>query len=151
MRPRLSSRPPSDERHVLYVDDDAAFLRAVTRLLEHEGCRVTAFADPREASAVLRASPEQFDLMAVDFSMPHLSGLDLAREAAERCPGLPVVIISGYVTADLRQEAEALGVLRVLNKVDVVSELTDAVRTLVVEPTALARGASRDPARGPSE
>ena len=128
---RLSSRPPTGEKHVLYVDDDLAVLRAAARLLGREGCRTTVFSDPREAADALRKQPCEFDLLAVDFSMPHLSGLDLARIAGEVSPELPVILVSGYVTADLRREAESLGVVRVLNKVDVATELWDTVRGLL--------------------
>ena len=98
-----------------------------------ERIRVTAFADPRQALAALRADPEQFDVLATDFNMPHLSGLDLAREAAALCPSLPVIIASGYVTAELRAEAEKLGVRRVLNKVDIATDLREAVLVLLRE------------------
>ncbi len=126
-----SSRPPSSTKHVLYVDDELDLLSAVKRVLERGGIRVTALADPREALALLRVDAEQFDVLAVDFNMPNLSGLDLAREAATMCPSLPVIIASGYVTAELRAEAERLGVRRVLNKVDIATDLRDAVLVLL--------------------
>ena len=128
---RRSSRPPSSTKHVLYVDDELDLLSAVKRVLERGGIRVTALADPREALTLLRVDAEQFDVLAVDFNMPNLSGLDLAREAATMCPSLPVIIASGYVTAELRAEAERLGVRRVLNKVDIATDLRDAVLVLL--------------------
>ncbi len=130
---RRSSGPPCATKHVLYVDDELDLVSAVTRILDRERIRVTAFADPREALAALRADPDQFDVLATDFNMPHLSGLDLAREAAALCPSLPVIIASGYVTAELRAEAEKLGVRRVLNKVELATDLREAVLQLLQE------------------
>ncbi len=130
-----SSRPPAGVKHVMCVDDDPAILRVVARLLRRAGCRVTTFADPRAASEALLERPRACDLLVLDFSMPHLSGLDLARKALALRPDLAVVMITGYPSADLRRDAERLGVLRVCNKVDLVSELEVVVRSMLSPET----------------
>ena len=37
-----------------------------------------------------------FDAVFSDVVMPGMNGVDLAREIRRRCPGLPVVLTSGY-------------------------------------------------------
>ena len=128
---RPSSRPPAGVKHVMCVDDDPAILRVVTRLLRRAGCRVTTFEDPREASGALLERPKAYDLLLLDFSMPHLSGLELARKALALRPELPVVMITGYVNADLRRDAERMGLLRVCNKVDLVAEIEAVIRAVL--------------------
>jgi CheY-like chemotaxis protein/two-component sensor histidine kinase len=130
----LSSRPPAASRRVLYVDDDAAMLRVVRRLLSHGDCRVTTLCDPREARDALLSHVEQVDLLVVDFSMPHLTGLELAALALERRPDLPIVLVSGFLTADVRREAEQLGVARIIGKVDIAAELLGVVHALLDTP-----------------
>jgi signal transduction histidine kinase/CheY-like chemotaxis protein len=133
---RPSSRPPSAMKRVLYVDDDDSLLRVVRRLLQREGCSVTTCQDPRDAAALIEKEPGGFDLLIVDLSMPHLSGLELARRAIELFPGMPVALVSGYLTAGARCDAEALGVTYIIDKVDVAQRLKDAVRALSHEPAA---------------
>jgi signal transduction histidine kinase len=125
-----SWRPPTAARHVMYVDDEPQLVTVVKRLLKREGCSVTAFTDPREALAALRAAPESFDLLVVDFNMPYLSGIDLAREASALRAALPVVIFSGNPTPELYREALSLGVSKVVNKVELASELRRLVASL---------------------
>jgi YesN/AraC family two-component response regulator len=36
------------------------------------------------------------DILITDHLMPGMNGIDLATAARERCPGLPVLIVSGY-------------------------------------------------------
>lgn len=126
-----SWRPaPAAATHVLYVDDETQLVTVVRRLLKRHGCSVTTFTDPREALAALRAAPECFDLLVLDFNMPYLSGLDLAKEAASLRPELPVVIFSGNPTPQLRDDARRLGVSYVLNKVEIATELARVVASL---------------------
>jgi two-component system cell cycle sensor histidine kinase/response regulator CckA len=133
-----SWRPPTAARHVMYVDDEPQLVMVVKRLLKREGCSVTAFTDPREALAALSAAPECFDLLVVDFNMPYLSGIDLAREASALRAALPVVIFSGNPTPELYRDALALGVSKVVNKVELASELRRLVASLPTSsPTRL--------------
>ena len=60
--------------------------------------------------SAVRADPDDFDLAVTDFNMPQESGIDVARAIAEIRPSLPVVIISGYITDELRDRAAAAGV-----------------------------------------
>lgn len=89
--------PPRKERTepplIFCVDDDAAFLRSLARILSRHGYRVETYEDPETA---LEAVPEKNpDLALVDILMPGLNGLDLAEEIAESSGGrVPVVLLS---------------------------------------------------------
>ena len=112
-----------DGQHVLYVDDDDVMSLLVERLLSRLGYRVTCHADPRQALAVLRAQPREFELVVSDFNMPDYSGLDLAREIATLLPDLPVVISSGFLTDLQRAEMLDAGVVAVIQKERTIEEL----------------------------
>jgi CheY-like chemotaxis protein len=115
------------EMHVLYVDDEEAIVFLMTRLLQRQGYRVTGYTDPREALAAVREDAGQFDLAVTDFNMPGMSGLDLARALRDIRVDLPVVLASGYITEDLRQEAPAAGVRELIYKPNTADDLCAAV------------------------
>ena len=118
-------------RHVVYVDDYEAMVYLMSRMLTRRGHRVTAFERATDAIAHLRAHGNEVDLLVSDYNMPGLSGLDVVRQAAVLCPGLPAVLTSGHVTPSMEAEAQAEGVLKVLNRQDSVEEQVDAIVRLL--------------------
>jgi FixJ family two-component response regulator len=84
---------PAARERVYVVDDDAAVLRSVSRLLRAAGYDAASYASAQEFLA--QVPPEAAGCVVLDLSMPGLDGLDLQRELAERDPGLPVVFVSG--------------------------------------------------------
>ena len=125
--------PVSEGRgqHILYIDDDEAQVFLIKRTLERWGYRVSAFLEQREALDVLLADVQQFDLVLTDFNMPGLSGLEVARTIRNSRPDLPVIVVSGYVSDEMRAQAEAAGVREVISKAHEVEELRDVVQRLV--------------------
>jgi CheY-like chemotaxis protein len=113
--------------HVLYVDDDETMVVMVERILERSGYRVSGYHDPQEAVAAVREHPDAFDFVVTDFNMPEFSGLDVARVLAHIAPRLPVVISSGYITEELRDEAKLAGVRSLLEKQNTFQELSALV------------------------
>ncbi len=141
----VPAAPPTrgQGRHVFYLDDDEAIVFLMTRLLERQGYRVTGFTDPLAALAAMRADPDRFDLAVTDYNMPGMSGLDVARALKAIRPGLPVAVVTGYITDALRQEGPDAGVSELIYKPDSIEDLCAAVARL-----ASAHGADDEPTRG---
>lgn len=125
--------------HVLYVDDDETMVVMVERLLERCGYRVTGYQDPQAALGAVRDHPESFDFVVTDFNMPEFSGLDVAHEMARISPDTPVVISSGFITDELRDEARQAGVQSLLEKQNTFEDLTRLVGRILAERTANSR------------
>lgn len=106
---------------VVVVDDELPVMQLCARVLELDGHQVDGFTRGEEALARLSRAPA--DLLVVDYRMPGLTGLELARRARAVHPGLPVVLITGHGSADVLAEAAAVGVDRVLLKPFTPNEL----------------------------
>lgn len=117
-------------QHILYVDDDEAIIFMVTRMLKRLGYRVSAYTDQQTALDALQSNPRDFDLFLSDYNMPGMSGVDLARLSRVIRPELPVVLLSGYITDELRKQAAACGVRELVFKPNTTNELTDVVHRL---------------------
>ncbi|MBO9533666.1 MAG: PAS domain-containing protein [Solirubrobacteraceae bacterium] len=113
--------------HVLFVDDEAPLARLAARAFPLHGCTVEVFTDPVEALAAFQATPARFDALVTDLSMPHLSGLELAAEILAVRADIPVVLSSGYVTAENRAAAAACGIREVVAKPCALQDVADAV------------------------
>ncbi|MHB8867933.1 MAG: diguanylate cyclase [Thermoleophilia bacterium] len=82
-------------RCVLAVDDDAAYLTVVCRLLEREGCRTLRASSGEQALRFLQ--DEAVDLVLVDYLMPEMSGEELVRRIREFNTVVQVILQTGHV------------------------------------------------------
>jgi DNA-binding NtrC family response regulator len=89
---------------ILYVEDNDLIRESFAELLAAPGRRIVCAADGAGAREVL--SEQAVDLLITDINLPDVSGLDVAREALRRNPGLPVIVCSGYEATD---DARSLG------------------------------------------
>jgi len=88
--------PRGTGEHILLVDDDAAVTRAISKTLEQAGYRVTAHTQPQTALDEFRFSPQAFDLVITDLSMPGLTGLQVSQQMLRLRPGLPIMLVTGF-------------------------------------------------------
>jgi signal transduction histidine kinase len=88
---------------ILLVEDDALIAMSTAGLLEDLGHRVVEASRGAEALEILRDQPE-VDLMITDYSMPGMSGADVARAARALRPDLPILLATGF--ADLPDGGE---------------------------------------------
>ena len=84
--------------HLLLADDDETFRKSTADLLRREGYVVDAVADG--TTALERVRDGSYDLLISDLQMPGNQDLALVRELAHLAGGLPVIIVTGFPTAD---------------------------------------------------
>jgi signal transduction histidine kinase len=87
--------PPS---RILVVDDDAAVRQGAVAWLEAMGLVPLEAADGRSALALPEG--QKPDVVLLDFVMPGLNGAEVAKRLRARWPGLRVVFMTGYASAD---------------------------------------------------
>ena len=122
-----ASIPRGTGQHIFVVDDDELSREALSRMLRRIGYRVTSFAEPTLALAAFRDSPDTVDLVLTDFAMPVMTGLVLAQQILALRRGLPVLLISGYVTPTQEREFRANGVRHVLHKPPTIEDLAGSI------------------------
>jgi putative nucleotidyltransferase with HDIG domain len=86
-------------RTVLYVDDEAALCRAFERALRGPGMRVITTTSAPQAVEIL--GRESIDVVATDYRMPDLNGLDVLHAARERAPGARRLLVSGRIEGEV--------------------------------------------------
>ncbi len=102
--------------HVLVVDDEAMVSEFMKELLESWGLAVTAKPNGVEAKEAFARSPELYDLVVTDQTMPRVTGLQLARELLEIRPTVPVILYTGYADNLTEAQARAAGVRALIRK-----------------------------------
>ena len=114
--------------HVLVVDDEELYRRALERILSRVGYSVITARDASEAMRVVSSQP--IDLVLTDVKMPGVNGLELVRQVHEFDPDLPCIVITGYGSAESSVDALRAGAFWYLEKPFEQGHL-DVVRRLV--------------------
>jgi len=91
--------PAPTALRVLLVDDHAGARITTAALLKDMGHEVAEAPDGPHMLDLLRAAPDQFDLIISDYAMPLISGAEGIRQAREICADIPAVLITGYAEA----------------------------------------------------
>jgi CheY-like chemotaxis protein/two-component sensor histidine kinase len=128
--PTAASPPPlrTATATVLLVDDDPDNLITTGAMLEMNGFKLVSAENGSRALAIL-AEGVAVDAIVSDFVMPGMTGLDVIAAARVERPGLPAMIISGFVSSGDRQwSAEGISFLR---KPFQRQELIEALRKLL--------------------
>lgn len=87
--------------------------------------------DGEQARRLLEASPDEFDLVVTDLTMPGLSGADLIRAAHQLRPALPAILTSGFGYTMAPSERAALAPFTFLQKPYSQGQLAAAVRDML--------------------
>lgn len=94
---------------ILLVDDERPWLRSLSLSLKEAAGynNVILCNDSREALDLLQQ--QEFSLVLLDMTMPHLSGEELLKRIAQHHPGLPVIVLSGMNQVDTAVKCMHLG------------------------------------------
>lgn len=96
---------PGPSARVLVVEDSVLVRMVTEDTLTGAGFEVVGAGDGVEAGRIL-AAQGPFDIMVTDVVMPRgVSGVDLARDAVSRVPGMKVLLVSGYSREHLSDAA----------------------------------------------
>ena len=112
-----------------YADFKPAHL--LEELAASLGYEPLGLTDPIRALEVLRRAPTRIDALVTDERMPGMRGTELARSVRELRPDLPILLVTGYRSADLDREAARSGIARILDKPVHRNELAQALGDLV--------------------
>ena len=113
---------------ILLAEDDDSLRGFLARALERAGYEVTACADGDEAAAVL---DQDWDLLLTDIVMPGLDGIEVARQAAARHPGLRIMFITGFAAVALAAGESAPAGSKVLSKPIHLREIVHEVDRMI--------------------
>lgn len=116
---------------ILYVDDEEALVFLATRMLQRLGHAVAGYTDAIQALQEFRSRSGDFDVIVTDLAMPKMSGFDFAREVLAFCPGMPIIMTSGYVRSEDQEAAQRMGIREVILKPTTIEELVPLLDRLV--------------------
>jgi CheY-like chemotaxis protein len=116
---------------ILVVDDDPLVLANTAAMLEDLGATVMMASSGGGALAEVQRGG--IDLVVADQLMPQMTGLELAEAIRKDCPGLPLLLVSGFANLD----RDAVKDIHVLAKPFTQEALARAVRMVKVSASVI--------------
>ncbi len=117
-------------RTVLIVSDDTSFREQLRTLFDH-GRNFNALVEAGNGDEA-KAKTKQLlpNLVILDFSMPEMNGLQLARELNAMVPELPIFALTADYDSDSEKEALSSGITAVFSKLDDLGTLVANARAV---------------------
>jgi len=111
---------------ILIADDEERALDLMEKALLPLGHPVDRAQNGREAMELL--SQNDYDILVTDLVMPQRTGLDLVQTLRMRRIMIPIIVLSAFVTPDVRRELEFYERVEILSKPVKPEDLVVAVR-----------------------
>lgn len=116
---------------ILIVDDEPEVAGMLQRMLDGFGYTVTAFTSSLEALEAFNATPDSFDLLVTDMTMPDMTGSVLAKKMRALVPGLLIIMCTGFSEIMDEEKAKAQGIQEFILKPVLKIQLATAVREVL--------------------
>lgn len=132
---KLENRPerriPEGNGRILLVDDEVQIVEMEKEMMGHLGYQVTGETRSRAALELFRSSPDSFDLVITDMTMPDMTGVELSGKLLEIRPDIPIILCTGFNHLLTREKARDMGIRATLMKPLTITELMDAVQKVL--------------------
>ncbi|PYS92885.1 MAG: hypothetical protein DMF64_07080 [Acidobacteria bacterium] len=129
--PEAKAKNPPKPAKILYVEDNELVAATVKDALELEGWQVETYADGAAAfDRIMSSAP--YDLLVVDYDLPGVDGLALARQGRQlpHRKDTPIIMLSA---SDVESAAREAGVDAFLRKPEDTGEVAATVQRLLAQ------------------
>ena len=120
----------SGRARILVIEDEDLISRFVAKGLGADGYDVVVVEDGDVG--LFLATTEPFDGVVLDLGLPSTPGIEVLKGLLDRCPGLPVIVLTGHDDPLVRRECLEAGATDFLSKPLVVKDFRAVVRAHVV-------------------
>jgi PAS domain S-box-containing protein len=127
----IAAEIPRGNERILFVDDEKAMIDAIQPMIERLGYKVTARTSSIEGLEAFRANPDRFDLVITDFTMPNMTGMELANELFKLRSEIPIILCTGYSDHINEEKAKRNGIRAFVMKPVVLDEIANTIRKVL--------------------
>ncbi len=122
---------PRGTETILFVDDEEDLVDFSRQMLGNMGYTIEGTTSPVEAIEIFKKSPDGFDLVITDKTMPQKTGFELVEEIRSLRTDIPVIVCTGHGEQTDLETAEALGIQKVVMKPVTREELAQIIRSVL--------------------
>lgn len=122
---------PTGHERILVVDDEEPIAQLECQLLEKLGYKITAQTNSNSAFEIFCSSPNNFDLVITDMTMPQMTGYQLVKKIKKIRPDIPIILCSGYNDYISKEKTKELGISAFVLKPITMRDLSKITRKVL--------------------
>lgn len=122
---------PRGKEKILFVDDERDIVKMSGSMLHYLGYTVLSATSGEKALEMLRGEAADVDAVITDYSMPGMSGTDLAAEIIQIRKDLPVILCSGFSESVVLDEKAKKVIRKFMSKPLDMKKLAVAIREVL--------------------
>jgi two-component system response regulator (stage 0 sporulation protein F) len=127
----MPGEPKIRSKWAILIVDDEFGVRESFRMALKPSYEVHTASGGEEALNILKE--QKIDLITLDLNMPELSGIETLREIRKIDRQVPVIIITGYGTREVEEEARLYGARAFISKPFNISRLITLIDAILGE------------------
>ena len=120
---------PSGRPTVVLVEDDPAYLSAMVRTIKREIREIDVVQAATGMDGLLEIGRVNPDLVILDYGLPDLNAVQVVQRLQDRRS--PVMVVTGGLPAAAENDLRRLGVQAIVNKVDGMGVVIEAMRRVL--------------------
>ena len=126
---RTPVSPP--RKRVFLVDDHPIVRERLAELINQEADLVVSGEAEDAVTARKQIDAQQPDLAIVDITLKDTYGIELVKDLKERCPGMPILVLSMHDESLYGERSLRAGAKGYLNKQEATKKVIPAIRTIL--------------------
>lgn len=119
-------RNQQSRHHLCIVDDDQVVRTSLARRLRRKGFEVHEF-ESGESIIEQAHTMVLADVVILDYKMSGLNGVETAKHIRQRCPSVPIILLTAYTGAFNVDEVQREGVCQVFTKSVELEKLLEVI------------------------
>ena len=122
-----------DRAVVVVVEDDAAYLSALVRMMKKEAAEIEVIEATTGMDGLLEIGRVQPDLVSLDYSLPDLNAVQVVQRLLDgsRRLSAAVMVVTGGLPASAENELRQVGVRTIVNKADGMDAVIGAMKKIL--------------------
>jgi CheY-like chemotaxis protein len=122
---------PTGTECILFIDDESDLVEMFEYMLNKLGYDVVTSTSSSEALKLFEQSPDKFDLVISDMTMPGMTGDKLAHKILEIRHDIPFILCTGYSEHISEKEAKRIGIHMLFMKPIEMKKLALTIRKVL--------------------
>jgi DNA-binding NtrC family response regulator len=115
-----------EQINVLLVDDEDEFVKSLSERMKMRDLETDVALNGEQALKLV--DEEMPDVMVLDLKMPGIDGLEVLRQVKKNYPQLLVIMLTGYGSEKVEEEARRLGAFEYLEKPTEMDKLVETIK-----------------------